>query len=244
MKAPASEQLLLLDLQAADTRLAQLAHTTKTMPQVKAIAELAQTLSNARALCASIRGELDDARLELGRVESDAQLVEARIARDKERLNVSSSTKDIQGLEHELASLAKRKSDLEDIELTVMERQDEIEARFAAAAARLDELIVTERDLVADRDDKLSQINEEIASIDEKRVRLATRVSAELLALYDKQRARYGVGAALLTRGVSGGSHVALHESDLAVIRQAAPDDVILDPDSNCILIRTDESGL
>jgi predicted nucleic acid-binding Zn-ribbon protein len=244
MKAPASEQLLLLDLQAADTRLDQLAHTTKTMPQVKALAALTQELSNARALCTSIRGELDDTKIEIGRLESDAQIVQARIERDRDRLTQSSSTKDIPGLEHELASLRKRQSDLEDIELTVMERQDEIEGRYSAASARLDELVTNERELIADRDDKLAQINAEIASIDEKRVRLSSRVNAELLGLYDKQRARYGVGAALLTRGVSGGSHVALHESDLAVIRAAAPDDVLLDPDSNCILIRTDESGL
>ena len=86
--------------------------------------------------------------------------------------------------------------------------------------------------------------NSEIALVTERRNRIASSISAELVALYDKQRSRYGIGAALLTRGVSGGSHVKLHESDLAVIRAAAPDDVVLDPDSSCILIRTEESGL
>jgi predicted nucleic acid-binding Zn-ribbon protein len=244
MKAPITEQRALLDLQAADTRLDQLAHSVKTLPQSLALAALATDVARSRALSASIRGELEDTKVEIGRVESDVEVVAARIARDRERLAVSSSTKDIQGLEHELASLLKRQSDLEDIELTVMERQEEIDARFQAASARLDELLVTEKELTADRDDKLEQINAEIALVTERRARIASAIRAELVALYDKQRARYGIGAALLTRGVSGGSHVKLHESDLAVIRAAAPDDVVLDPDSSCILVRTEESGL
>lgn len=244
MKAPITEQLALLDLQAADTRLDQLAHSVKTLPQSLALADLATEVARSRALSASIRGELEDTKVEIGRVESDVEVVAARIARDRERLQISSSPKDIQGLEHELASLLKRQSDLEDIELTVMERQEEIDSRFQAASARLDELLVTEKELVADRDDKLEQINAEIASVTERRARIASSIGAELVALYDKQRSRYGIGAALLTRGVSGGSHVKLHESDLAVIRAAAPDDVVLDPDSSCILVRTEESGL
>ncbi|CAD5999039.1 zinc ribbon domain-containing protein [Agreia sp. COWG] len=244
MKAPVTEQRTLLDLQAADTRLDQLAHSVKTLPQSIALNELASDVARARALSASIRGELEDTRVEMTRVESDVEVVSARIARDRERLSTSSSTKDIQGLEHELASLLKRQSDLEDIELTVMERQEEIDGRFSAASARLDELLVREQELIADRDDKLAQITAEIEQVTQRRARIASTIGAELLSLYDKQRSRYGIGAALLTRGVSGGSHVKLHESDLAVIRAAAADDVVLDPDSNCILVRTEESGL
>ena len=73
---------------------------------------------------------------------------------------------------------------------------------------------------------------------------IAGGIGDELLALYNRQRERYGIGAALLTRGVSMGSNVKLHESDLAKIRLADPDDVVLDPDSSCILVRTEESGL
>ena len=75
----------------------------------------------------------------------------------------------------------------------------------ARPAARLDELLVTEKELTADRDDKLEQINAEIAQVTERRARIASAIRAELVALYDKQRSRYGIGAALLTRGVSGG---------------------------------------
>jgi predicted nucleic acid-binding Zn-ribbon protein len=244
MKAPASEQLTLLDLQSADTRLNQLTHAVRTLPQSIALAALRQETSNARALATSIRGELEDTKIEISRLENDAVTVTARIQRDRELLLSSSNTKEIQGLEHELNSLLKRQSDLEDIELTVMERQDEIEGRFNGAAGRLDDLVVREAGLLAERDVRLGQLNREIDALTASRAAIAGTISEPLLALYDKTRERYGVGAALLTRGISGGSHVALHESDLQAIRAAAADDVVLCPDSNCILVRTNESGL
>ncbi len=244
MKAPASEQLILLDLQAADTRLNQLTHAVRTLPQSIALVTLRQETSNARALATSIRGELEDTKIEIARLENDAVTVSARIQRDRDLLLSSANTKEIQGLEHELNSLLKRQGDLEDIELTVMERQEEIEGRFTGASGRLDDLVVREAGLLAERDVRLGQLDRETETLTKSRAAIAGTISEELLALYDKTRERYGVGAALLTRGISGGSHVALHESDLQAIRVAAADDVVLCPDSNCILVRTNESGL
>ncbi|TPX03483.1 hypothetical protein FJ656_16930 [Schumannella luteola] len=66
----------------------------------------------------------------------------------------------------------------------------------------------------------------------------------DLLELYEKQRARYGVGASHLRAGVSSASGVALNATDLNVVRAAAPDDVLLCPDSSAVLVRTAESGL
>ena len=67
---------------------------------------------------------------------------------------------------------------------------------------------------------------------------------ADLIALYEKQRERYGVGASHLRARISSASGVELTGSDLAAVRAAAPDAVLLCPDSNAILVRTDESGL
>ncbi len=77
-----------------------------------------------------------------------------------------------------------------------------------------------------------------------KRQELVGSLPEELVALYERQRERYGFGASLLQRGISSASGVALTESDLQQVRQAAPDDVLLCPDSNAILVRTAESGI
>jgi predicted nucleic acid-binding Zn-ribbon protein len=172
------------------------------------------------------------------------EVVEARIKRDADRLQTSTSVKDVAGLEHEIAALQKRLNDLEEIELIVMERVEEHQAAVNQTRAELEALQSRIRDVEASRDAALASIAaEREAAADDRRV-LQTQVPNELLALYEKQRARYGWGASLLQGGVSSASGVKLNESDMAVIRAATPETVLLCPDSNAILVRTAESGL
>ncbi|MBF4573703.1 hypothetical protein ITJ64_14370 [Herbiconiux sp. VKM Ac-1786] len=244
MKAPAAEQLKLLDLQAADNQVAQLEHSLRTLPQEKRLAELQRDSAAARAEYASVSGELESAQNEITRVEADIHTVTAREKRDNERLQATSSSKDIQGLERELESLRVRRLTLEDTELAVMERVEEIEVRLGAITARRDDIATEERMLAGARDEQRQRILKQLEIARSERDAVAGGIVPELLALYQKLRERYGVGAALLQRRVSLGSNVELTGTDLAAIRAAAPDDVVLDPESTCILVRTDESGL
>ncbi len=197
-----------------------------------------------RSVFAERRNALDDTELELKRTESDVDVVETRIARDSERLQASSSVKDVAALEQELGALKKRLSDLEEIELTVMERAEEQQAEVDATQAELDALQAKRLALEIDRDAALEGIEKERSAAAAARSALEARIPEELLALYEKQKARYGNGASLLRGGVSSASGVRLNERDLQTVRAAAPDDVLLCPDSNAILVRTSESGI
>jgi predicted nucleic acid-binding Zn-ribbon protein len=244
LKADPADQALLLDLQALDTKLQQLGHRISTLPESTALAALSTERDELQRTVAEQTGAWEDAQAELKRTEADVAVVEARIARDSERLQASTSVKDVAALEQELASLAKRKSDLEDIELAVMETNEERETALnesRRALADLDERIAA---ATAARDAALGAVDGDRQHAEANRATIAEKVPAELLALYEKQRARYGVGASLLQGGVSLASGVALNSSDMAVVRAAAPDDVLLCPDSNAVLVRTGESGL
>jgi len=231
-------------LQAVDTRLQQLEHTLKSLPQHGALAELAPSVDAVRQRHTAKSGQLEDARTELARAESDVSVVEARMARDAARLQQTSSVKDIQALEAEVDALKKRRGDLEDIELAVMERIEALEAELAEITRERDDLAGKVAQLESAKGGEQDVLEKQRAAAAADRAAIATGVSAELLALYERQRARYGTGAALLVRGVSMGSNVKLTESDLQAIRVAAPDDVVLCPDSGAILIRNEESGL
>lgn len=189
-------------------------------------------------------GELDDAQTELARVAGDVELVEARIERNTARAAESASAKDAQALESELESLRKRLSDLEDIELAVMERIEGFEARAAASEQERETLEAELAEAERDRDAELERIGRERAAAEADRIAVVGGVPAELMDLYERQRSRYGIGAALLRGGISLGSNVTLAPSDLDEIRRAAPDDVVLDPESGCILVRDEYSGL
>lgn len=244
MKASPDDQAKLLDLLAHDTRSQQLAHQAKSLPELAELSELEASANTVRALLLEQTGEREDTELEIQRIESDVEVVNARIARDTERLESSSSVKDVAGLEAELASLRTRLNNLEDIELTLMETLEEREKAEQGTRQELDELQSRLTDAQSRRDTALSGIDAEREAIVTARAVVVETVPADLVALYEKQRERYGVGASHLRGGVSSASGVKLHESDLADIRAAAPDDVVLCPSSNAILVRTAESGL
>jgi predicted nucleic acid-binding Zn-ribbon protein len=244
LKASPEAQARLLDLQALDTKLAQLTHRAKALPQHAAIAKLQSQIDALRIEQLERAGAREDVAIELGRIESDVAVVAARIARDTERAQHSTSAKDAQAFEHELANLAKRQYDLEEIELTVMEKLDERESALAATLARIDDLLAQIAAIVAERDAELVVLEGEIAGARVDRATIASSVPDDLLALYDRQRERYGVGASHLRYGVSSASGVKLLENEMAEIRAAAPDAVIMCATSEAILVRTKESGL
>ncbi len=244
MKAHPDEQKKLLALQNFDTKLTQLGHAEATIAQLSAIDAIDGELVEIHRRLVERAGERDDARTELRRIESDVEVVEARIGRDTARLEGTLSAKDTQAFESELESLRTRRSDLEDIELAVMEKVEGCDGAVAEVESEREDAEVRRATLAAERDREQKAIDEKRAETIRERSALVETLDAELVALYDKQRGRYGIGAALLRGGVSGGSGMALNEADLRDIRQAAADEVLLCPDGGAILVRTEESGL
>ncbi|OJX70301.1 MAG: hypothetical protein BGO95_11745 [Micrococcales bacterium 73-13] len=244
MKADPGAQQRLLELQEHDRRLGQLARLEADLPERAARDALVAERGTVRGDLAATSGVLEDARAELRRTEDDVALVEARVARDTERMMASTSAKDASALDHEIDSLRKRQHDLEEIELAVMERVEEHETAVAAIEGRLVDLdaeVAAAEALVAAA---LARIAEERSQLGAARAALAGELPADLVELYERQRARYGVGASLLRRGVSEASGVALLADELARVRAAAPDDVLICSSSEAILVRTPESGL
>lgn len=244
LKASPDDQAQLLQLQAIDTLLQQLDHRAKNLPELATLTSLAAEATELRQELLSASGALEDAKLELSRIEADVAVVESRIARDTERMQTTSSVKDIAGFEAELAGLRRRQLELEEIELEVMERVEGLEAAADQARAGFDEVQAKLAAIEAERDTALGALGSERSHAAANRSTIASKLPPDLLALYERQRERYGFGASLLRGGVSSASGVRLNESDMATVRAAAPDDVLMCPDSNAILVRTNESGI
>lgn len=236
--APPETQARLLDLQALDDELTRIGQHQRRLEQAQDIRAAEAERSALRRTAADRRGELDDLRTRVGRVEADVATVEQRLDRDDQRLAATSSAKDALGLEQEIASLRRRRSTLEDDELELMEQTEAVEGaarEVGSALQALDDRIALLR---ADREDATAGLTAQRADAEARRAALVADLPAALVALYDRQRTRYGVGAAALVGAVSGGSNMTLTGADLAEIRSAAPDAIVLDPESNCILVR------
>jgi hypothetical protein len=244
LSASPQDQAALLEVAEYDVALTRAAATLRGLPEALSIGTLEKAIDEIKSRRHDAMVEVEGIRSELARAMSDVELVEARIAKNTERLATTSSAKDAQGLEHEETSLRRRRSDLEDIELAIMEKLEGTESTLTGIQAELD---TAEEALLRARDEEQRQ-SETLAattrSVRDKRAALVESLPTDLMELYERQRARYGVGASHLRRGMSSASGVALTESDVQKVREALETDVVMCPDSNAILVRTAESGL
>ena len=206
MKADPFRQLRLLDLQALDTRLGQIAHSRKALPQHAEIAELeghAKTLDDELV---RVRTAVGDDEREVAKAEADVQLVRDRAERDRSRLEAGVGTsKDLLGLQHELETLARRQSELEDVELEVIERAEALQSVLAELTAGRERLTERLDGVVAARDAALADLDADETRVVAPRADLVAECGEELVALYERIRANSGTGAAALRARRCGG---------------------------------------
>ena len=240
-------QLRLLDLQGRDTRLGQLEHRTRTLPDVAALAELDARLARLRDEVIAAETIASDLAREQAKADADVEQVRERARRDRELLDSGSigDPKQLQSLQHELESLARRQSELEDVELEIMERVEGAQAAVTQLTRERDERSAERAVLAASVATQLGEIEEERRAVEDERAALAADLPGDLLTLYDRIRADHGgVGAARLYRGRCEGCHLDLPPTEIEAVRAAAPDAVLRCEECRRILVRTAESGV
>ena len=191
--------------------------------------------------------EESDCAREQTKAEQDVDQVRQRAARDQQRLDSGAITspKDLENLQHEITSLAKRQGDLEDVVLEVMERRESAQERVNELTERVASVQSKIDAATARRDAAFEEIDGEAASVTKEREVIAASVPADLLKLYDKLREQQGgIGAAKLYQRTCQGCRQELAITELSEIRAAAPDTVVRCENCRRILVRTAESGL
>ena len=246
MNAEHSAQLRLLDLQAADTSIAQLAHRRRTLPELAALArqgEQADALGNDLVDAETTLADIADDQT---RLETEVDTVRSRTSRDQNRLQAGGlPPKELEGLQHEITTLARRQSTLEDDLLEIMEHREDAEALVVGLAAQRDVLAAQLAELAATRDGAFTEIDAALAQRSRERAAIAAEIPADLMALYERAREHGGgVGAARMRQRRCEGCRIELSGSELATARAAAPDEVVRCDNCRRILVRTDESGL
>lgn len=222
-------------------------HQRSSLPELAEIAELEKTRAELDDQARDARIVVDDLTAEQKKIDFDVEQVKTRRTRDRDRMDqgLITNPKDLERMQHELESLERRITSLEDEELEVMatvedaqRTLDSLTGQVAAADERLSLL-------ASSRDEKASGIDTELQQIVADRTPAVEGLPADLLALYDKLRAaKGGVGAAALRARQCGGCRLTIDNAELGVIRQKPDDEVVRCEECQRILVRTDESGL
>ncbi|GLY97666.1 C4-type zinc ribbon domain-containing protein [Actinoplanes sp. NBRC 103695] len=244
MKAAPDAQRRLLDLQGIDTALAQLAHRRRSLPELAEIEAVAREISALEDERVRAQVAVDDLDRDIARFEKDIDQVRTRKDRDQKRLAAGGALREIEGLQHELATLNRRQSELEDAELELMEQKETAEASLSDVKARLAEAGQRRAAAEARRDEAFAEITKEEEFKTASRAPLAGDLPADLVTLYDKIRADLGLGAALVRAGRCGGCRIELYGADLNRVKSAPADEVVRCEECRRIMVRTAESGL
>lgn len=246
MKADHAVQLRLLELQGVDTAVAQLVHRRRTLPELAAIAQRNDRASALANDIVDAETHTADIALEQRRLENEVDAVRTRAVRDEQRMQAGGlPAKEVEHLQHEVTTLARRQSSLEDDLLDVMERSEQAVASVAELTAQRVVLDGERAELTTARDAAFAAIDAAMATHATQRSAIAADLPADLLALYERAREHGGgVGAAMLRQRRCEGCRIELSGSELSSVRTAAPDEVVRCDNCRRILIRTDESGL
>ncbi|MBC7372747.1 MAG: hypothetical protein H7323_02000 [Frankiales bacterium] len=240
-------QLRLLELQGLDSTVGRLTHRRRTLPEAAEMTRLDGQIDALRDAVVRAETEVSDLAREQTKFEREIDLVRSRRNRDAERLAGGAITvaKQLQDLEHEVASLARRQSALEDSELEVMERAEASQAQLDRLVGLRTEHRAARAATELARDAALVDIDAEHARTTAARSALASGLPVDLLALYERLRASEGgVGAGEISRGRCGGCHLDLMNNEKSDIRAAPSDEVLRHEECGRIMVRTAESGL
>ncbi len=208
----------LLELQDTDIAIDRLESRRKELESGSAVRAAREAFERAETRVGELRLAMDGIGREQRQLERDVDMLEQKRAAEEKRMYDGSivNQKELQALQHEIASLVERRSRFEDELLARMEQVEALEGEIgsaegemAAARGRLDAT-------GQESQDELDSIASELAERRATRETLVPEIDDELLSLYeDLRKTKRGVGAAALVDGNCQGCHQTISSVEL-----------------------------
>jgi predicted nucleic acid-binding Zn-ribbon protein len=239
MKAEVAQQLSLLELSKLDAELSRIAHRATHLPQQEACDRIRAEFNAATDRLGALQIALEDLDAQVSRFEAEIDAVRQREDRDRSMLKSGATdAKQLSDLQHELETLLRRQTSLEDSLLEVMERREELQAQLAAEQKAVEAL-------QSDLDGAQQALAAALAEIDEarqahssRRNTLTATLDPAVSALYERQRAGGGPGAGPLLGHRCGACRIEIGRGELSRISAAAEDELVRCPECGAILLR------
>ncbi|GFG55168.1 hypothetical protein CQY20_29485 [Mycolicibacterium agri] len=244
MKAEVVQQRSLLELAEVDAELSRIQHRSSHLPEQQRLEEVQRNHREANDRLAALRLALEDLDAQIKKFESEIESVRAREDRDRAMLDGGAiNAKQVTDLQHELETLQRRQADLEDSLLEVMERREELQADQSKALAEIDALESELAEAQHARDEALAAIEQTRHQCVSRRDELTAHLDADLVSLYEQQRARSGTGAGRLQGRRCGACQLEIDRGELARFAAAPEDEVLRCPECGAILLRVKDGA-
>ena len=185
MKLDKVGQSALLRLSEVDLEITQIKHEITTAIGSKELESLRAELASVAGELIAARSQVENLETEQKRADDDLHLVEARIARNKERLNQTSSPKDAQGLQSEIESLLRRRGELEDTELAVLADLESSQSVLTEVSSRRDGINSKMEQLQTEIQAQVDGLKARGRKLTADRETLVGKISAEVMTAYE-----------------------------------------------------------
>ncbi len=240
MKASVSDQNNLIELQRIDTAIMQATHKLKTLPEHEQLTAIQTRLAGSAELLATAEVQLTDVTIDLRRSEVDVESVADRMAKDEARMsNGSTSPKELEQLQHEIATLAKRKAELEDSELEIMMSADGAKEKVEIIKRDEEGLKQLELEINVRLENGVAELEREIQLKKSERTLLTPKIEIGLIDLYEKIKSNGGgIGAALLIGSTCDGCRLVINAVEMERIKSLEADEVLRCEECRRILVR------
>ena|SRR5271157_1810752 len=239
MKAEVAQQRSLFELSKLDAELSRITHRATHLPEQEAYERVKDEYNAASDRLGAVRIALEDIDAQVSRFESEIEAVRQREDRDRSLLQSGTTdAKQLSDLQHELETLLRRQTSLEDSLLDVMEHREELQTQLDAEQGAVETLQAELGTAEQALDAALAEISEARQLHSSRRDTLTATLDPALSALYERQRAGGGPGAGPLLGHRCGACRIEIGRGELSRISAAAEDDLVRCPECGAILLR------
>jgi uncharacterized protein len=214
----------LLALQGTDTAIDRLDARRRALGEGAELAAARSQADAAETRIGELRLKLDELGRDQTRFEREIDSLTQKEQDEQTRMFDGSivNAKELQALEHEIASVRKRRSDREDELLALLEIREQLEADATAAEQEATALRADAERVAGEAGEELRRVETELEDRSKERAEIELDIDPDVLDLYESlRRQKKGIGAAALVDGVCQACHEHLSAVVLDKLKRA-----------------------
>ena len=215
----------LLDLQAVDLEIDRLLHERETLPELAEYRTAHERLADASARLQALQATLKETSLAVDRTNGELEIAEVKIDREQMRLFAGGlSARDADYMRREVEMLTRKKGEMEEEVLELMEKAELQEAEVNQLTEEVNALSADKARLEAAIAEAWKGIDARLAGKEQRKADIVPLIDESLLELYEELRkAKGGVGVGRLADGTCGGCHLRITEAELLDVTRGDP---------------------
>jgi predicted nucleic acid-binding Zn-ribbon protein len=215
----------LLDLQAVDLEIDRLLHERESLPELASYKETHGDLQAATQRMETAQSQMRDTNLAIDKTNGELEIAEGKVSREQMRLYAGGlSARDADYMRREVEMLVRKKGEMEEEVLELLERSDVRQAEVESSTAEVARLTEEKNALEAAITDAWRTIDARLAGKEERKASIFPLIDSDIVELYeDLRKAKGGVGVGRLADGVCGGCHLRITEAEEMDVRKSHP---------------------